>query len=301
MTDTLVARDETGSGPANSPPSTDSIFKNKLVIRRLPAMMTEEEFFRAVEPWINSETCAFKYFVPGHISRGDTKDPKPSTAYAGFNTRDALIAFGQQHITIEAFGDEAIVEYAPYQAPLETNRKKDELSGTIIDNAVFKSFVARLKDPSLEPVPLVAPKPKARGQLPNGSKDGQPSTRKPSKKKSADADSGSSTGKKSRKSASQKASKKKGAKDTGEKAAEKSENGDTAAASRKKGAQSKKANRRPKQSSTKQSAISAEQAHTGASTAKHPTRSESSTTVSVSDDQAQQLQSTKPKRVRRKP
>lgn len=199
--------------PLQSPPP-----KTKLVVRRLPATMTEAEFFGVVSRWINDKTCNYKYFVPGHVPRNGTKEPLPATAYAGFRDPQDMARFGREFRTVQELGHEVLVEYAPYQAPLEDDGEEppvDELAGTIGAHPVYKAFVAHLKDPTVELVPLVAPKPKPKAPTPKPSAS-QPSSRKGKKKEKASTNasegaSGSEPGS-STKKANKKAPKKKSSK-----------------------------------------------------------------------------------------
>jgi hypothetical protein len=55
------------SDPVSMPaqPSEAAASRLKLIIRRLPPTLPEETFWKAVDPWVDEQTCLWKRYIRG--------------------------------------------------------------------------------------------------------------------------------------------------------------------------------------------------------------------------------------------
>ncbi|ANB14545.1 hypothetical protein AWJ20_2142 [Sugiyamaella lignohabitans] len=150
--------------------------KLKVVIRLLPPEIKEKAVLDLLSPWVNINTCNYIYFSEGHVSKKGTKDPLPSTAYAGFKNAGLLKTFIREFRTLDIqgklpeLGPNVAIEYAPYQKGLRPS-KPDPLAGTLEDDPVYKSFVQRLSDPTVVQVPLIAEEERSKNESKNKGKN----------------------------------------------------------------------------------------------------------------------------------
>ncbi|CAB3374941.1 Hypothetical predicted protein [Cloeon dipterum] len=126
------------SRPAKSAPPTPP---TKVVIRHLPAMMTEETFIEEVSPLPKYDYLSFVNADPelGQFAF--------SRAYINFCNQEDIFIFTEKfdgYVFVDSKGDEhsAIVEFAPFQkTPKKANRKKDNKCGTIETDSEYLKFL----------------------------------------------------------------------------------------------------------------------------------------------------------------
>ncbi|XP_046674240.1 regulator of nonsense transcripts 3B isoform X1 [Homalodisca vitripennis] len=123
----------------------------KIVVRRLPPSMTEEQFKNQVSPLPDID---YFYFVPADMSLTPNAFCR---AYINFVDQADLFIFTQKfdgYVFVDSKGTEypAVVEFAPFQRIPKNrpNRKKDPKVGTIEADPSFIAFKERLEAESLE-------------------------------------------------------------------------------------------------------------------------------------------------------
>uniref|UniRef100_A0A1B6MEL1 UPF3 domain-containing protein n=1 Tax=Graphocephala atropunctata TaxID=36148 RepID=A0A1B6MEL1_9HEMI len=123
----------------------------KVVVRRLPPSMTEEQFKNQVSPLPEID---YFYFVPADMSLMPNAFCR---AYINFVDQSDLFIFTQKfdgYVFVDSKGNEfpAIVEFAPFQRIPKNrpNRKKDPKVGTIEADPGFIAFKERLEAEMLE-------------------------------------------------------------------------------------------------------------------------------------------------------
>jgi len=123
--------------------------KLRLVVRRLPAQLTEEQFKNTVQKHL--DYVDFWYFVSGQVT---DKKVTNSSAYLNFTTQEALQQFWQEfngHMFITSRGKElkTIIDYAPYQKVPRQKKKVDNRENTIESDPEYLAFVEKLKEPQV--------------------------------------------------------------------------------------------------------------------------------------------------------
>ncbi|XP_033118090.1 regulator of nonsense transcripts 3B-like [Anneissia japonica] len=125
----------------------------KVVIRRLPPTLTEENFVEQISPMPQNDYFCFvkaeRCLAPFAFSR----------AYLNFTSQEDIISFSEKwdgHVFLDTNGREyvAVVEFAPYtKVPKKpSSRKVDPRSGTIEDDDDYKKFLESL-EVTVEPLP----------------------------------------------------------------------------------------------------------------------------------------------------
>lgn len=130
--------------------------QTKVVARRLPPTMTEEEFLEAVSPLAEYDYFSF---VPADKSLGAHAF---SRAYINFKNTDDVFTFRDRfdsYVFVDKKGNEypAMVEYAPFQKiPKRAgNKKKDIRVGTIDQDPDFMAFLESLEKPESVQLPTL--------------------------------------------------------------------------------------------------------------------------------------------------
>ncbi|XP_076037411.1 UPF3 regulator of nonsense mediated mRNA decay isoform X2 [Oratosquilla oratoria] len=120
---------------------------SKIVVRRLPPGMTEEEFCEAVSPLPENDYFAF-------ITADRSLGPNAFTrVYINFRNSDDVFTFRDQfdgYVFVDQKGNEyqAMVEYAPFQKiPKRPSKKRDLRCGTIDQDQDYLAFVETLTNP----------------------------------------------------------------------------------------------------------------------------------------------------------
>ncbi|XP_055311107.1 regulator of nonsense transcripts 3B-like [Sitodiplosis mosellana] len=122
----------------------------KVVVRRLPPTMTEEELLKQIEPIPDHD---YFYFVPADWSLGVNATCR---AYINFCNQNDIFIFRDKfdgYVFVDKKGSEypAIVEFAPFQGlPKGKSRKKDHKANTIESEPHFLAFLESLKDEETE-------------------------------------------------------------------------------------------------------------------------------------------------------
>ncbi|XP_022200502.2 regulator of nonsense transcripts 3B [Nilaparvata lugens] len=118
----------------------------KVVVRRLPPSMTEEEFLQQVEPL---PPVDFMYFVQADNSLAPNNFCR---AYLNFVNQQDIFIFTQKfdnYVFVDNKGIEypAVVEFAPFQRipKQRPNKKKDSKSGTLETDPFYVSFLEKLE------------------------------------------------------------------------------------------------------------------------------------------------------------
>ncbi|XP_073989929.1 uncharacterized protein isoform X2 [Rhodnius prolixus] len=122
----------------------------KVVVRRLPPLMTKEIFLEQVSPLPPYD---YMYFVSGDLSYGIHSF---SRAYLNFINQEDVFTFTRtfdNYVFVDAKGQEypAVVEFSPFQrVPKQRSKKKDTLTGTIESDSLYVSFKENLLAEALE-------------------------------------------------------------------------------------------------------------------------------------------------------
>ncbi|XP_014259797.1 regulator of nonsense transcripts 3A isoform X2 [Cimex lectularius] len=121
----------------------------KIVIRRLPPTMTEENFIEQISP---IPPFDYMYFIPGDASNGIYSF---SRAYINFYYQEDIFTFTQTfdgYVFFDTKGQEypAVVEFAPFQRIPKRMKKKDRLCGTIECDPAYIAFKENLQAEALE-------------------------------------------------------------------------------------------------------------------------------------------------------
>lgn len=158
-----VASTASSQNPADAPKPTKTktpIEGEKVVIRRLPPGMTEDEFSKIMgDAWKsgNGKVGWFQYH-PGKISRDPAKPSRPSRAYLHVLRRDELLALSDAVRTAswedarESWNDPALVgpptvEHCIYKKMPSGKRRTDGRQGTIDQDREFMAFLESLANP----------------------------------------------------------------------------------------------------------------------------------------------------------
>uniref|UniRef100_A0A2R5LME3 Putative nonsense-mediated decay protein upf3 n=1 Tax=Ornithodoros turicata TaxID=34597 RepID=A0A2R5LME3_9ACAR len=135
------------SDASKSKEKKEKSFLSKVVIRRLPASMTEEQFLEQISPVPEND---YLYFVKADLGLGQHAF---SRAYINFINQDDIYIFKEKfdgYVFLDVKGNEypAIVEYAPFQkTPKRRVRKQDPKSGTLEQDAEYIKFLESLEQP----------------------------------------------------------------------------------------------------------------------------------------------------------
>ncbi|KAF8792391.1 Regulator of nonsense transcripts 3A like protein [Argiope bruennichi] len=126
----------------------DKTFQTKVVIRRLPPTMSEEQFLEQISPVPEHD---YMYFVKADMSLGPHAF---SRAYINFLIPGDIFLFKDKfdgYVFLDSKGNEypAIVEFAPFQKiPKKRNpKKRDTKCGTIDNDPDYLKFLESLKNP----------------------------------------------------------------------------------------------------------------------------------------------------------
>ncbi|KAH6613383.1 Smg-4/UPF3 family-domain-containing protein [Chaetomium tenue] len=135
----------------------------KVVVRRLPPAMTEEEFITILgEEWKvgRGKVDWFSYW-PGKVSQHPSKPSQPSRAYLHVTRRDELAGL-LQHVQSatwedakETYNDPALVspptvEFATYKKTPGEKKRVDGRQGTIDQDPEFMAFLEALANPDAQ-------------------------------------------------------------------------------------------------------------------------------------------------------
>ncbi|KAL8924064.1 MAG: hypothetical protein Q9172_002863 [Xanthocarpia lactea] len=167
QTPRLMARNGVIEIPASAtqarpamPSATSSTTRLKLVIRRLPPGLTEDEFETSLgEDWkVGSGKVDWAVFKPGKVSKDPSKPSKPSRAYLNL-TKQEYIGFLSDTVRNAKFNDAKAsskdyvllgppsVEYAPYPKIPHSKLRRDNRQGTIDQDPEFIEFLESLTNP----------------------------------------------------------------------------------------------------------------------------------------------------------
>ncbi|XP_014473298.1 PREDICTED: regulator of nonsense transcripts 3A isoform X2 [Dinoponera quadriceps] len=123
----------------------------KVVIRRLPPTMTQEQFLEQISPLPEHD---YFYFVKADMSLGQFAF---SRAYLNFTDQQDIFVFREKfdnYVFVDSKGVEysAVVEFAPFQrlAKKRHGKKKDVKCGTIESDTYYTSFLESLKNQEID-------------------------------------------------------------------------------------------------------------------------------------------------------
>lgn len=125
----------------------DKSFQTKVVIRRLPPTMTEEQFLEQISPVPDHD---YMYFVNADARLNQYAF---SRAYINFTVPEDIFLFKEKfdgYVFLDTKGNEypAVVEFAPFQKiPKKRGKKKDAKCGTILQDPDYLKFLETLKNP----------------------------------------------------------------------------------------------------------------------------------------------------------
>lgn len=135
------------SDASRSKEKRDKSFLSKVVVRRLPPTMTEEQFLEQISPVPEND---YLYFVRGDLGLGQHAFAR---AYINFVNQEDIFIFKEKfdgYVFLDTKGNEhpAIVEYAPFQkTPKRRTKKKDPKSGTLEQDPEYIKFLETLEQP----------------------------------------------------------------------------------------------------------------------------------------------------------
>ncbi|XP_075747378.1 UPF3 regulator of nonsense mediated mRNA decay isoform X2 [Rhipicephalus microplus] len=153
--DECSPRSRSSSETSKSKEKKERPFLTKVVVRRLPPTMTEDQFLEQISPVPESD---YMYFVKGDLSLGPHAF---SRAYINFVNQDEIFIFKEKfddYIFVDEKGNEypALVEYAPFQKiPKRRTRKKDPKCGTIEQDPEYIKFLESLEQPEEVTLPPI--------------------------------------------------------------------------------------------------------------------------------------------------
>ncbi|CAN7997570.1 unnamed protein product, partial [Ixodes hexagonus] len=153
--DDCSPRSRSSSDASKSKEKKDKSFLTKVVIRRLPPTMSEDQFLDQISPVPEND---YMYFVKGNKSLGPNAF---SRAYINFLNQDEIFIFKEkfdEYVFLDEKGNEypAIVEYAPFQKiPKRRTRKKDPKCGTIEQDPEYLKFLESLEQPEEVSLPSI--------------------------------------------------------------------------------------------------------------------------------------------------
>lgn len=153
--DDCSSRSRSSSDGSKSREKKDRSFLTKVVIRRLPPTMTEEQFLEQISPVPAND---YMYFVKGNKSLGPHAF---SRAYINFVNQEEIFIFKEKfddYIFVDEKGNEypAMVEYAPFQKiPKRRSRKRDPKCGTIEQDPEYLKFLESLEQPEEVSLPSI--------------------------------------------------------------------------------------------------------------------------------------------------
>lgn len=123
----------------------------KVVIRRLPPSMTQDQFLEQVSPLPEHD---YMYFVKADMSLGQFSF---SRAYINFIEQQDIFMFREKfdnYVFVDSKGVEypAVVEFAPFQRlpKKRVGKKKDLKCGTIESDSYYISFLENLKNQEID-------------------------------------------------------------------------------------------------------------------------------------------------------
>ncbi|XP_035221119.1 regulator of nonsense transcripts 3A-like [Stegodyphus dumicola] len=125
----------------------DKTFQTKVVIRRLPPTMIQEQFIEQIAPLPEHD---YMYFVKADMRLGPHAF---SRAYINFLIPEDIFTFKDKfdgYVFLDSKGNEypAIVEFAPFQKiPKKRSKKRDAKCGTITNDPDYLKFLESLKNP----------------------------------------------------------------------------------------------------------------------------------------------------------
>ncbi|EEC14884.1 regulator of nonsense transcripts 3B, putative [Ixodes scapularis] len=153
--DDCSPRSRSSSDASKSKEKKDKSFLTKVVIRRLPPTMSEDQFLDQISPVPEND---YMYFVKGNKSLGPNAF---SRAYINFINQEEIFIFKEkfdEYVFLDEKGNEypAIVEYAPFQKiPKRRTRKKDPKCGTIEQDPEYLKFLESLEQPEEVSLPSI--------------------------------------------------------------------------------------------------------------------------------------------------
>ncbi|MCJ1384198.1 hypothetical protein MMC17_007314 [Xylographa soralifera] len=149
-----------------STPTRAALPRTKIVIRRLPPGLTEQEFYETLgNQWRpGGDRVDWASFKPGKISRDLAKPSRPARVYLHLTKQDYLGVLSNevretQFSDAKATGsDPALlgppsVEFAAYGRVPNPKPRKDARQGTIDQDPEFIDFLESLTNPTAKPAP----------------------------------------------------------------------------------------------------------------------------------------------------
>nr|CAG8586777.1 15655_t:CDS:2 [Entrophospora candida] len=93
----MLNRHSRSSRPRKSKPRSSgrskTLSKNKVVIRRLPPLLPENQFLESIKQWVNENTTDQLKFYPGRVSKSKNKECIYSRAYIHFKNIEQVLEF----------------------------------------------------------------------------------------------------------------------------------------------------------------------------------------------------------------
>ncbi|MCJ1392261.1 hypothetical protein MMC18_005128 [Xylographa bjoerkii] len=156
-------RPSNNTGPT---PTRAALPRTKIVIRRLPPGLTEQEFYEGLgDQWkLEGDRVDWASFKPGKISRDPAKPSRPARVYLHLTKQDYLGVLSDkvretQFSDAKATGsDPALlgpptVEFAAYGRVPNPKPRKDARQGTIDQDPEFIDFLESLTNPTAKAAP----------------------------------------------------------------------------------------------------------------------------------------------------
>ncbi|MCJ1248946.1 hypothetical protein MMC30_006167 [Trapelia coarctata] len=135
----------------------------KVIIRRLPPGLTEQEFYSSLgEEWKRGERVDWASFKPGKVSKDPAKPSRPARAYLHLIKPEYLSSLSDkvqetQFSDSKGSGSDPVllgpptVEFAPYGRVPNGRVRKDARQGTIDQDSEFIDFLESLTNPTTKP------------------------------------------------------------------------------------------------------------------------------------------------------
>ncbi|MCJ1286375.1 hypothetical protein MMC26_005720 [Xylographa opegraphella] len=148
-------------------PARAALPRTKIVIRRLPPGLTEQEFYSTLgDQWrLGGDRVDWASFKPGKISRDLAKPSRPARVYLHLTKQEYLgllsneVREAQFSDAKATGGDPALlgppsVEFAAYGRVPNAKPRKDARQGTIDLDPEFIDFLESLTNPTTKPAPV---------------------------------------------------------------------------------------------------------------------------------------------------
>lgn len=139
-----------GPGRAVTGNTSSNAAKLKILVRKLPPAMTEDEFKTHTAEWIDFDNIEYFSFVKGKVSEDRAKASRHAGSSIKFKSQEQIVALREGiegRIFTDSRGNQARpqVEFAPFQKIPKKTTKRDARQGTIDQDPEYIAFLEILK------------------------------------------------------------------------------------------------------------------------------------------------------------